>query len=149
MRHFLKRIELKDMIERRNDKARRAQQFIGTIRSELKRCVFYHNSFGNFEELQVLRNGRLIGFVVGNDFLLDSNYIFNKMVMKYGVEDEYLFDMDKKSYFSDFLRSGIIKPYSLGQRYYKAGEEYLDVICFRISNSVINFDIRNKLTYEV
>ncbi len=150
MRHILQRIKLDDMVEIRNDKAQRAQQLIRTIRSELKRCSVYYNSLGKYEELQVINNsGRLIGFVDGNDFLLDCNYIFNQMIMKYGEENDFLFDMDKKSYFSDFFRSGIIKPYSLGRRYYKAGEEYFDVICFRISNSVVNFDIRNKITYEI
>lgn len=148
MKHTFKNVDVKNMLYERNEQAYRVHQFLNTVRAELKECYYFRNNLGSLEEIKVMKsNEGIIGFVDGMDYLLDENYIFNQMVAWY-AERESVAHMDKKKRYAELFRLGIIKPYNAFCRYYKTGDEYQFIKCFRISNAIVNLNISGRVSYE-
>lgn len=148
MKHTFRNIDVKHMVYERNEQAYWTRLFLNTVRAELKRCLYFRNNLGTLEEIKVMSSGNgIIGFIDGMDYLLDANYIFNKMVCWYADRGSVA-GMDKNKLYSELLHSGVIKPYNAFRRYYKTGDEYQYIKCFRISNAIVNVDIGGRISYE-
>ena len=142
---------ISDILKKQAVLGQKAQQFLGAVRSALKKCKYLsllsspEQNVSLFCEIRRKCDGVKIGYVEDTDYLLDCEYIY-KLIFGLPIESDsgmnlIFFIPNELAYYSELFQLGVLKPYEKNSqepfcRMEEAGKVYI-----RISNALINLDI--------
>lgn len=142
---------ISDILKKQAVLGQKAQQFLGAVRSTLKKCKYLsllsspEQNVSLFCEIRRKCDGVRIGYVEDTDYLLDCEY-FYMQIFKPPVESlppvgTFLFPPSELAYYSELFQLGVLKPYmnDSSKEFYMI--EDFDKRYIRVSNALVNFDI--------